>query len=278
MKNIFLIIFLSVTFVVCAQDYNVLLIPDSLTKKTNAVKRFEELRVVIKSVDKAVIYHKYAITILNEDGDEYAGYINSYDKLEDLSDISGNLYDAFGKKLKSVKKKDISDVSYDDQMSLITDDRIKKHNFFYRHYPYTVEYEDQQELTGIFFLPHWQPVRDENFSVQQSRFIVETPADYNLRFKQFNYSTQPATVKNSSGNSDTWEIKNIKALHGEILQPALNEITPSVYIAPTSFSISGYNGTMDSWLNLGKFILSLYNGRDALPGPSARPDLPLRPS
>ncbi len=265
MKNICVLLLLSVSFVLHAQNYNVLLIPDSLTKNANVVKRFEELKVVIKAKDKAVIYHKYAVTILNEDGDEYADYTNSYNKLEDLSDISGDLYDASGKKLKSVKKKDIADVSSEDQMSLVTDDRIKHHNFYCRQYPYTVEYEDQQELNGIFFLPHWQPLKDENFSVEQGRFIVETPADYELRYKQFNYPGQPVIQKSASGNSYTWEIKNVKAVTGEIFQPPFTEVTPNVYIAPVEFAIGGYDGDMSNWSNLGKFIWSLNTGRDELP-------------
>src|SRR3982750_1333936 len=94
---------------VYAQSYNVFAIPDSLGKEANAVKRYEELRISIKGIDKAVIQHKYAITILNEAGRRYSVYSNDYDKLKSLSDIDGNLYDASGKHLKNVKKKDIAD-------------------------------------------------------------------------------------------------------------------------------------------------------------------------
>ena len=85
-----------------AQSYNASLIPDTLTKNANAVKREEELKIVIKDIDKAVIQRKYAITILNENGARYGVYGNSYDKLRSLSDIDGNLYDATGKQLKNV--------------------------------------------------------------------------------------------------------------------------------------------------------------------------------
>lgn len=240
-------------------------IPDSLTKNANAVKRFEELRINIKSDGKAIIKHKYAITILNEEGAEYSEYYNFYNKLEDLSNISGSLFDAFGKKQKNVKKKDIGDVSYKDGFSLMRDDRIKRHNFYCSQYPYTVEYEDEQELDGIFFLPHWQPMSDEDYAVQQSKFIVETPANYNLRYKQFNYPGNPTITTNSNRNIYTWEIKNTKGIKHEILSPPFNELSPGVYTAPTEFEIAGYKGNMSSWQNLGQFILSLNKGRDQLP-------------
>jgi hypothetical protein len=243
----------------------VLSIPDSLTKNVNAVKRFEELRVIIKSVDKAIIKHKYVITILNAMGNDYAGYSNDYDKLHDLSDISGTLFDAFGKKVKSVKKKDVADVSVQDGISLMNDDRIKAHNFYCGQYPYTVEYEDQQEYDGFFILPYWQPFEDQNYSVQQSKFIVETPANYQSRYKQFNYAGAPVITSDSKNTTYIWEIKNAKPITSEIFSPPFSEITTMVFIAPTDFSIKGYHGNMSTWLNFGKFQAELNRDRDELP-------------
>ena len=163
---------------VFAQQYNVSTIPDSLKKNADAVKRFEELKVIIKSKSKAVIEHKYAITILNEEGAKFASYQNYYDNLQSLENISGHLYDAAGKEIRSVKKKDIADYSAFDNGSLISDNRFKRHNFYHNQYPYTVEYEDEQTLDGTFFLPRWDPVEDTKVSVEQSAFIVETPDDF----------------------------------------------------------------------------------------------------
>ncbi len=265
MRSLLGFLFLLFPFLMNAQNYNVSLIPDSLKEKANAVKRFEELRVIIKSVNKAVIKHKYAITILNEAGDEYAKYSNFYDKLQSLSDIDGNLFDASGKKIKSVKKKDIADVSYDDDMSLMTDNRLKEHNFYCRNYPYTIEYEDEQELDGIFFLPAWQPMNDESFSVQQSKYVTEVPVDYELRYKQFNYNSKPAVQINGKSIVYSWEVNNVKAISYESFQPSLEDVTPNVFIAPADFEIGGYKGNMRTWQHLGKFISTLNNGRDQLP-------------
>lgn len=248
-----------------AQDYNVNSIPDSLKQKVNAVLRFEELKVSILSTSKAKVKHSYAITILNEAGDEFSGYEGSYSKMYTLNDLSGHLYDASGKQLKSVKKKDIADLSNDDDASLITDTRIKKHNFYYKQYPFTVEYEEEKEIDGIFFLPHWQPLQDENFAVQQSRFIVDMPADYNLRYKQFNYTGEPKSVNNGKSKTLTWEISNRKNGENEMFQPSLSEVTTLVFIAPEAFEIAGYKGDMSSWLSFGKFVSQLNSGRDELP-------------
>ena len=264
MRYILLLITLSGFAVAKAQDYNAAAIPDSLKENADVVKRMEELHVIIKDQGKAIVRHKYAITVLNESGDDYAMYSNDYRKMESLYDIDGNLYDAVGKRLKSVKKKDIADVS-GDETDLVSDSRTKYHNFYCRSYPYTVEYEDEQELNGIFYLPYWWPQLDEKYAVQQSRYIVETPADYVLNFKQFNYPGKPDIIKTNKGITYTWQLNNQKAITSEYFQPYWQDITTSVFIAPKNFSIGGYSGDMSTWQDFGKFILTLNQGRDQLP-------------
>jgi transglutaminase-like putative cysteine protease len=247
-----------------AQNYDASLIPDSLKKHADAVIRSEETRVVIKSLSKAVVTRKYAITILNEEGLKFAGYQNSYDKQCSLESISGHLYDASGKEIKSVKKKDIGDFSANDEVSLMTDTRMKVHNFYYTQYPYTVSYEDEQDYEGIFFLPSWRPVR-EDCSVQQSSFIVEAPADYGLRYKQIAFAGNP-TIENAVNKKNySWELKNYRAVKEEYYQPHWDEISPAVYIAPSQFQLDDYKGDMTSWLKLGQFINELNKDRQQLP-------------
>jgi hypothetical protein len=247
-----------------AQSYDVSLIPDSLKENANVIKRFEEIKVSIKSPSRAVVNRKYVLTIMNEEGQRYAFYSNSYSKLFSLQSIDGTLYDAAGKELKSVKKKDIMDVSYDDDMSLMTDNRLKRHIFYYSTFPYTIQYEDEMEYEGTFFLPDWSPVPNEKFAVQSSVFTVNVPEGYNLRYKFFNL---PAPVVTDANKMITyqWSLKNMKGFRQEVLQPGWDEVTPTVYLAPTEFEFGGYKGNMSSWSELGKYLNSLYTGRDQLP-------------
>ncbi len=264
MKLLLLFAFIAFSTNALAQNYDVSLIPDSLKKNADAVTRFDETRVVIKSLSKAVVTHKYAITILNEDGNRFARYQNSYDKQQSLESISGHLYDASGKELKSVKKKDISDYSANDDVSLMTDNRVKIHSFYYTQYPYTISYEDEQELDGIYFLPAWNPVR-ANCSVQQSSFIAEAPADYSLRYKQIAFAENVTTATAGDKKSYSWQLKNYPAVKYEMYQPHWDEINPAVYIAPSQFQMESYKGDMTSWLRLGQFFNELNKDRQQLP-------------
>ncbi len=247
-----------------AQDYNVALIPDSLKTDADAVLRNEYLEVHIKSLEKTIVKHKYAITIFNEQGAEYANYSNSYDTKSPLYDISGTLYDATGKKLKTVKRKDIVDVSLQDGMSLMLDDRIKAHNFYYNVYPYTIEYEDEQETKGTYSLQSWYPVNGDKYGVQQSKYTVIYPSDYQLRYKEYNYYSKPITNTNKDV-SITWELSNFKPIIKELDQPSLNEILPYVKLAPSDFFKDGFTGSHRTWDDYGRFQLKLNYNRDILP-------------
>ena len=264
MKYLLLFIALGCLGIANAQEYNVLLIPDSISKNADAVLRNEEYYVLVKDVDKVVIKHKYAITIFNENGDDYAEYSNLYDPKQPLSDIDGNLYDAFGKKLKNVKRKDIQDAPLQDGFSLMTDSRIKSHNFYWKTYPYTVEYEDERELNETYQIPSWRPVQGLHFGVQSSKYTIETPQNFKIRYKQINYTDQPQLVNNRT-QSISWSIKNFKGLNYEPFQPSFSKLVPSVLLAPSDFFYAGYKGNMSSWNEIGKFQLALNKDRDILP-------------
>lgn len=251
------------TYSLYAQNYKASLIPDSLKEHANAVVRLYDKKLTIKSDNRAILKEHYVITILNEDGEKFAAYDNDYNKLVSLNDISGNLYDSEGKKLKSIKKKDISDVSASDDETFLTDVREKHFQFYWRTYPYTVEFEDEQDFNGIFFLPHWAPFESQKVSVQESNFIIETPSNYELRYKQFNYNG--GAIINADKTLYSWAIHNAKAYLFEPLQPDANELLPSVYVAPVNFEIGGYKGSMNTWNDLGKFIVQLNKDRDVLP-------------
>jgi len=60
MKNIIRVIVLLIPFYSSAQNYNALLIPDSLTKNADVVERYDETRIEIKDIGKAKLFEKHA--------------------------------------------------------------------------------------------------------------------------------------------------------------------------------------------------------------------------
>ena len=246
-------------------DYAVSKISAALLKNANAVLRLEEIKFEIHNLKEAIETNHYVITILNENGDDWAEFVEGYDKLQEIISVEGNLYDVNGKQLKKMKFKDLQDLSGVGESSLIEDNRIKRHNFYYRVYPYTIEYEVVTKFNHTMYFPGWIPVGNEKLSVELSRFTIICPGDYQFRYKAFNYKSEPQVTTEKNNKITMWEVKDMPALIKEANGPDWHELTTTVIIAPSNFQLGDYKGNMNSWQDLGKFQYALNQGRDNLP-------------
>jgi len=244
--------------------YPVSAIPEKLLKGANVVKRMEEYEVTVNSLDEMIVRHKYALTIMNENGDDYAPLVEYYDKLNQVRSIEGSLYDSHGVLLKKLKNKDVLDISAVDDNSLMDDNRRKVHQFYDKDYPYTVEYEVEERVNNTLFFPHWQPVPDDHYAVEQSAYtIVAAPGQ--VRFQAFNYTGAPVESTVKDKKALRWEVKELPPVKIYFASPSWRELTTMVYFAPSDFAIQGYKGNMSNWQEFGKFVYSLKKDRDQLP-------------
>ena len=248
-----------------AQNYSTASIPDSLRKDARAVLRLEEVIFEIKSPEKAVLHEHQVYTILNSKGDDLSDYVSHYDKFTSINDISGALYDSLGKVVRKAKRRDMQDKSYVDEMSLTTDTRYLEHNFYCQNYPYTAEYQEDDDLNGLLDLPDWEPLSHLDVSTQHTKYVVITPKDYTLRYLTLNGAAPPVITEEKDRKIYTWEAVDLPARHRETHAPRWEEIVPYVLVAPSDFEAQGYKGNMSSWSDYGKFIGQLRAGRDILP-------------
>ncbi len=258
--------FLLSFFMVAAQvKYPASAIPASLLKDANVVKRAEEVQFEIKNLHEAIYTRKFALTILNELGQNEAELVVGYDKLHKVSTIEGALFDAAGVQLKKVKGKDIGDFSATSDISLYDDNRVKVHDFNYKVFPYTVEYMVEVEYNHTFHFPDWEPQSLEHLAIEQSAYTFISPDSYTLHYKAFNYKGDPVTTNGKGKKTMHWEVKSLPAIIKPFAAPLWNELTTSVCFAPSEFEIEGYKGNASSWMEFGKFMLALDEGRDKLP-------------
>ncbi len=255
---------LIVNIVAAQEPYAVSAIPAALLKNASVVKRMEEIRYDISEGNKAKYFYKAAYTILNEQGDRWGTFFEGYDKLRSIESFEGTLFDATGKKVRSLKKSEIRDVSGSDD-NLADDNRVKWHSFFNKTYPYTVEYEVELRYKGTMFLRDWIPQERTIMAVQQSRLSITIPASNPLHYKMFNYKGGPVITDDKSDKIYTWEIKELPAVEQEYGAPAWHELTTSVFLATEKFVLDDYEGSNASWKDFGRFIYDLTKGRDVLP-------------
>ena len=260
-----LIFFSSLSLLAGDGDYAVSKISPALLKNANAVLRLEEMRFQIFSTKETTLKNHYVITILNEKGDHWAEFSEYYDKHRDVASVEGILYDASGKQLKKIKKKDLEDLSGVSGGTLMDDDRIKRHNFYYKAYPYTIEYDVEIDNKSTLFFPMWSPQGGEGLSVEHSSISIISGIDYQVRYKAFNYPGVPVSTQEKNAKVLTWSAKNMNAITREAYSPLWHEMTTVVVFAPTDFQMDDYKGNMKNWQDFGKFVHSLRQGREQLP-------------
>lgn len=246
-------------------EYAVANISPALLKNADAVLRLEEIKFEIFSTTHTEEINHYVITILNENGDFWADLREQYDKLRHINSIEGVLYDALGKATKHLKNKDLVDISGTSGNDLADDDRVKKHNFYCKVYPYTVEYTIKTEYNNTLFFPGWIPQGRQRLSVERSTYRIFCPTDYKFRYKSFNYNGEPVKAQEKNVVSTSWSVKDMPAIEREVYAPRWHELTTMVIAGPTNFQIEDYKGNMQNWNDFGKFTYALKNGRDQLP-------------
>src|SRR5215204_747293 len=229
-------------------------IADSLLKGAHMVKRTEQIQFDITSTRQSTLHYKYALTVLNENGDPYAELTEFYDKLREVVSIEGNLYDKEGRLIRKLKSKEIQDQSALSDINLIDDSRKKVHNFYHKSYPYTVEYEVVVRYNNTFMIPSWFPQEYEHLAVEQSSFTISMPSDYTIRYRMHHYKGEPLQSTGKSRKVYSWRAGGMVAVEREFASPRWHEMTTVVSMAPTEFEIEGYKGNMTTWKDFGLFF------------------------
>jgi hypothetical protein len=245
--------------------YPVSSISEKLLKNADAVKRTETIEFEIVNLKETILHYKYAITILNENADDYSVFSEWYDQFRNVSSVEGYLYDKDGNLLKKMKYKDLQDVSATDDNNLVDDYRSKRFAFYYKTYPYTVEFEATIKSAQTFWLSYWIAQEHENLSVEQSSFKVLTPENYLLRHRSFNYNGEPTITSANGKKTYYWQASQLAAFKKQFAAPRWHELTTMVSLAPSDFAVDDFRGSMNDWNEFGKFMSYLKKDRDKLP-------------
>ncbi|WP_075695130.1 DUF3857 domain-containing protein [Cellulophaga lytica] len=252
-----------------AQDFNYqsLLINSNLTKNANAVVRLDEMNIHISSKTKMNIKHKRIVTVLNKFGDVATHTYRGYDLDSKLISVQALVYNQLGKQIGKFKEKDFKDVSAVDGSTLYSDSRIKYLDYTPVTYPYTMEftYEYTNSNTGEL-IPAWYFLDSFYLSTEESSIsITYDDESFKPEIREANLEGLDVEKIIKSG-STSYTVKNIPALKKESLSPAFYKISPKLQIRPINFTYGGYDASIKTWQDLGKWMYTnLLKGRGELP-------------
>lgn len=236
-------------------------IPAELKDNARSVIRYSNHKLEILSSKKAKYTVSWAITILNENGLQDSYLKELYDKHIKLKNITGKVYDKHGKQIERLALSELEDYSAISGYSTFDDTRIKVYDPKVFDYPFTVEYQVENHIDGYINLPGWQPYLDYNIAIENSAFELSYPVSMDVRYLQNNVEMDSENIVDGI-NVLKWKVDNLQAIEYEVFSAPYFSFEPSVMVAPDNFEFDGYEGSLKSWRELGKWIYKLAEDRD----------------
>jgi Domain of Unknown Function with PDB structure (DUF3857)/Transglutaminase-like superfamily len=233
-------------------EYPIFAIADSLKQNANAIVRLNQLDITISSQRSMSIKTKRIISILNEKGLESIDAVEHYDKSSSIKDVNAKVYNAFGKEIKKLRRKDFKDQAAVDGVSIFTDSRLVYLDYTPTEYPFTIVYESEMTTSNTAFIPNWSPLNDYYLSVEKSILTVNYLGDLGFKKKEFNFQNYKIKKTIDSTIQLSYLVENILAQKNEEMSPR-NSIFPKVMMALESFHLEGVDGNAKTWKEYGKW-------------------------
>lgn len=250
-----------------AGDYAASSIPEALLKGANSVYRVNKLDVIVDGPGSFVLKREIVVTILNENGKGPDILGMPYDMHSRVKFIAGEIYDARGKQIRKIKKRDLEDTSNFASYSLYEDNRVMYFVPPVSVYPYTVKYVYETSYSrGMFHAMSFFPHMGYENGVEKAQVYVEYPEDMEILYRLVNLDAAPAEgTGQRNRKSLTWQFENLQPLAQEYLSPGFREVAPGVLFSTDRFEYDSYSGNNHSWQEFGRWIWQLNKGRDQLP-------------
>ncbi len=248
-----------------AQFYRFDSIPDNLKRGADAVVRTHESVFTLIKPGNAIHREKKVITLLNDNADNFRDIEVQYNKFSKVKFLRGAVYDEKGDVIKTLGALDILDRSAVSGGLFYSDYRVKSLSSPVYKYPYTIEYEYEEELYSLINYPEWEFQESSDVSVERSGIQIIVPKGISFRYFTRKLKNPVDSVIQNDVTIYTWQEEDIPArsrrqyTYEEIRRP------PSLYTAPMDFEYGGYKGSMSSWKAFGEWNYNLINGRDLLP-------------
>lgn len=239
---------------------------DSLLPNAKEIVRVDRIKIRLNSAAEGLYSHRKVVTVLNNNSTANTIYIG-YDPETPITQLRANLYDKNRQLIRKIKKEEFEDYAAVDGFSIYQDNRAKVLTLNHTDFPYTVEWEYEQKLKGIILaiLPDWD-IQHYGTAVELSELSVEIPINTQLHHRSVNIQLKPEVTTLKDGFQQyVWKVRNLKAVKEEPYAPHYEQVLPQVQLAVNNFQIASYTGSMSTWKEFGRFMASLYQGRDELP-------------
>jgi hypothetical protein len=211
---------------------------------------------VLDDKGNAEIREVYSIRINSEKGKYFAMYYDYFDKFRKISDVSIEILDKDGKRVKRLRRADGEELGFNPSYE-INDAKILLIDPEYQNYPFVMKVSTVVKLDGYISLPTWMPRERFNLAVDKAKLSVDRPAAFGLRLKEENIKSK--TVEKSNRVITSFEVSDLPAIDAKIRYSDFYEEGAKVLVSPDKFYLDDSQGSLSSWSAFGDWFLKLNN-------------------
>lgn len=237
-------------------------IPKELSSHASVVVREYNTTYTINSLSNLEEEVYKVITVLDNEGKEYATQVWYYNLFSKFTSGEIQLYDKNGEFIDKIRLKDMEDIKINSSMTFADDSRYKVYEPQIKETPYTMVIKYEKKFNDFFFVSRWYPQTSSNISVQNAKLSIYNPGNIGYKIKMENIDSTQLEILNP-GPFISWKAKNLKAFTPEPYTKSTQ--LPYIYIVPEKFQVDGFAGSTKSWKHFGLWTTSLLEGRDVLP-------------
>lgn len=235
-------------------EYTFAAISDSLKENANAVVRLNQLDITIVSQREMSVKTQRVVTILNEKGLSEIDAYQYYDKRTTVKNIEAIIYDADGKEIKKIKRKDFKDQSSASGATLFSDNRYLYLEYTPILYPFTVVFNCETQTSTTAFIQPWYPLSGYFLSIEKSILNVTYPNKLGFRKKETQFSTFSIKKTSDTDTKLSYVATNILAQKPEDYSPVFRYLYPKVVMSLEYFNLEGIDGNAKDWKEYGKWF------------------------
>lgn len=219
-------------------------------------------KIYIEDGEK-LVRKSYTINISSIEDRETGEISIIHSSRSDFKLLNAKITDKNGEVVRSIKKKDLHEVSMRTRETFFQDNKVVKFNLHWNEYPYQITYSYEEKFTDFLTIANWYPVVFEKMATIHSSLELQVPIDYKMNIYSspdliFSEDTLPNGTRKLSWKSLLYKLPN-----KEKFAPPLEESTSRVIVIPDKFK-HDIVGSSTTWADFGQWISRLNSNTENL--------------
>lgn len=243
-----------------SQSYSVLKIDEEVLESADLIVRNSSQIHDITNPNLIKSTYNHVYTIVNSKA-KHIGDINIYfqEDISKIKDVKITIYDALGREIKKVKKKEIKEIKAYSSTEMADDLRLLSFKSNYKKYPYTIEYSYSKESKYAVTIPTYSPYPYLDYLdtyVEKSTYeIIGDPNDFKSKAKNIelfkesiNLSNYPSKIK----------VEDLPVFEIDKYSPPAIDIYPHVDFARIQGKFNKTEVEFEDWNSYGEWMYNAY--------------------